>query len=102
MNLRTWLISAAHPTTVRRARMTALIVGTLLVAINHGPAVVTGQLTGKRVFQILLTLVVPYLVSTASSISTRNEMRSTPALPCPTEDSLCDAANAIRSRAAAL
>jgi hypothetical protein len=78
MNLRKWLILAAHPATVRRARLTSLIVGTLLVAINHGSAIIAGQVTRERIFQILLTYAVPYLVSTTSSIMTRNEMQSAP------------------------
>lgn len=76
MNFRTWLISATHPSTVRRARQTALIVGTILLVINHGPAILAGQLTGERVFQILLTFLVPYAVSTISSVATRHEMYS--------------------------
>ena len=74
MSLRAWFRSAAHPATVRRAWMTTLTVGSLLIAINHGPAILSGHLTRERVFQIVLTLVVPYLVSTASSVSTRNEL----------------------------
>jgi hypothetical protein len=82
MNLRTWLTLAAHPATVRRARVTALIVGTVLVAINHGPAILAGGLTQGRIFQILLTYMVPYTVSTLSSVATRHEMRPT-AAPAP-------------------
>ncbi len=76
MNFRTWLSLATHPSTVRRARQTALIVGTILLVINHGPAILAGQLTGERVFQILLTFLVPYTVSTISSVATRHEMYS--------------------------
>jgi hypothetical protein len=88
MNLRKWLMSAAHPATVRRARITSLIVGTVLVAINHGAAILTGQLTRERVFQMLLTFAVPYLVSTTSSVLTRNEMKSAPASAFQPTDTL--------------
>ena len=57
-----WLRSAAHPATVRRALTTAVIVGFVLIAINHGSAIVAGQITRGRVFQICLTLLVPYVV----------------------------------------
>ena len=76
MNLRTWLSAATHPSTARRAGLTALIVGLILTAINHGPALIAGQVTRERILQILLTLVVPYTVSTISSVATRHEMRA--------------------------
>lgn len=69
-----WLRLAAHPATVRRALLTAAIVGTLLIAINHGPAIINGDVTGGRIAQILLTICVPYLVSTVSSVATRREL----------------------------
>ena len=54
--------------------MMSLIVGAILVAINHGPASLVGQLTRERVFQIFLTYLVPYSVSTVSSVATRYEI----------------------------
>jgi hypothetical protein len=51
------------------------MVGTLLIAINHGHAIIAGQITQERIFQMILTVVVPYMVSTASSVATRHEMR---------------------------
>jgi hypothetical protein len=85
MDFRSWLILALHPATVRRARLTALIVGSVLVAINHGPAILSGGLTGERLFQIFLTYLVPYTVSTVSSVATRREIRgaSAAAVPSP-------------------
>jgi uncharacterized membrane protein len=73
--IRAWLQSAAHPATVRRSLITAVIVGFVLIAINHGTAILSGQLTQGRVFQMCLTMIVPYIVSTASSVATRNERR---------------------------
>ena len=75
MSLRTWLQMAAHPGTVRRALITAVIVGTLLISINHGPAILAGEVTLERVLQMCLTVLVPYAVSTVSSVATRNERR---------------------------
>jgi hypothetical protein len=69
-----WFLLAAHPATMRRASLTALIVGVVLIVINHGPAIVSGQLTRARLVQIGLTVFVPYIVSTVSSVATRREM----------------------------
>lgn len=88
MNFRTWIASATHPSTVRRARQTALIVGTVLLVINHGPAMFAGQLTGERILQILLTFLVPYTVSTISSVATRHEIHFATAAVPEREDSL--------------
>lgn len=73
-SVRSWLRLASHPATVRRALYTVAIVGTVLIAINHGPAIVAGQVTPTRLFQMGLTLMVPYLVSTVSSVATRQEL----------------------------
>jgi len=75
MTFRSWLIAAMHPATARRARLTSLIVGTILTAINHGPALLANQMTYERIWQILLTFLVPYAVSTVSSVATRHEMK---------------------------
>jgi len=55
---------------INRALITALVVGTILVAINRGDALLHGQMHGARFFRIALTVVIPYLVSTISSAST--------------------------------
>ena len=74
MTLHEWLKSATHPATMRRAWATSLMVGTLLIAINHGHAIIAGQITRERIFQMFLTVIVPYVVSTASSVATRHEL----------------------------
>jgi hypothetical protein len=65
---------AAHPATVRRAFITALVVGVILIAINHGAAIVAGEVTSGRILQMCLTVLVPYTVSTVSSVATRREL----------------------------
>lgn len=60
---------ACHPAVVRRAFGTAAIVGTVLIGINHGDALLAGELDATRWWKIGLTIVVPYAVSTASSVS---------------------------------
>ncbi|MEK7727958.1 MAG: nitrate/nitrite transporter NrtS, partial [candidate division KSB1 bacterium] len=54
-----WLHLAAHPATVRRALMTTVIVGTVLITINHGDALLRGEVDGVRLAKMLLTLAVP-------------------------------------------
>ena len=46
----------------------AAIVGTMLALINHGPALVALTLTPQQIVQIALTYLVPYGVSTYSSV----------------------------------
>ena len=69
-----WLRLAAHPATVRRALVTAAVVGTILVLINHGDALLAGRMTVARTLKAALTVLVPYVVSTVSSVSTRREL----------------------------
>jgi 2-keto-3-deoxy-galactonokinase len=73
-SVRAWLRLAAHPRTAKRAFTTALIVGIVLIAINHGSAIISGQFTRARLFQMCLTILVPYIVSTVSSVATRSEL----------------------------
>jgi hypothetical protein len=53
---------------VRRALGYAVVVGTVLIVINHGDAILAGHLDGPRVLKMALTVLVPYCVSTASSV----------------------------------
>ncbi len=45
-----------------------VVVGTILIVINHGYAIVAGTVDSTRIVQMILTLLVPYCVSTASSV----------------------------------
>lgn len=47
----------------------AIVVGSILIVINHGNALVEGTVDATRLIQMLLTMLVPYCVSTASSVS---------------------------------
>lgn len=60
---------------VRRASFTAFVVGTVLIIINHGDVLLTGQIDASRLFKMILTVLVPYVVSTVSSASTIRSMR---------------------------
>ncbi|MCW5756196.1 MAG: nitrate/nitrite transporter NrtS [Phycisphaeraceae bacterium] len=48
--------------------MFALVVGTVLITINHGDAIVQGEIGPDRVLKMGLTVMVPYVVSTLSSV----------------------------------
>ena len=64
-----WLEVAISGPVVRRALVYLVVVGSLLVAINHGDALLAGEVDGNRIFKMFLTPLVPYLVSTMSSVS---------------------------------
>ena len=53
------------PFTVRRALVVAAVVGTILVAINQGDAMMAGR--KPAVWKVLLTYCVPYCVSSFST-----------------------------------
>ena len=59
----------------RRALRLMAIVGAILITINHGDAILRGDVDGARFARILLTLAVPYVVSTVSSVAAMREMR---------------------------
>lgn len=59
---------ATQRAVAQRALRIALIVGTLLILINHGPALLDGDISAMRILQMMLTYLVPYGVSTYSSV----------------------------------
>jgi hypothetical protein len=70
-----WFQLATSASVVRRAAGVSVVVGTILVAINHGDAIVRGDVTLGRALRIVLTVTVPYCVSTYSSVSARRAHR---------------------------
>lgn len=68
-----WWRVASSPSIVRRALRYAFGVGALLIAINHGDAIVHRDVSFRRLVQMCLTIAVPYGVSTASSIGAMRE-----------------------------
>jgi hypothetical protein len=53
--------------TPRKAFLTALVVGTILTAINHGDLIITGAL--PPIWKVALTYCVPYCVTTWGAIT---------------------------------
>lgn len=68
-----WLRLASDPSVVKRACRYAVCVGALLITINHGDAFLRGDISTARLLRIVLTVMVPYAVSTASSVSAIRE-----------------------------
>ena len=64
----TWLKLASCRSVVRRALAYAVIVGAVLISINHGDAILRGDLDARRWLKMGLTVMVPYCVSTLSSV----------------------------------
>lgn len=72
----TWLRLAASRTVVRRSLAYAVVVGPILIAINHADAIAAGDIDGIRLCKMALTVLVPYLVSTLSSVGALRSRRA--------------------------
>lgn len=70
-----WITLCFTRSVIRRAALSAIIVGAILIIINHGDALLHGDVDSTRLFRILLTIAVPYIVSTVSSVVTIQELR---------------------------
>jgi hypothetical protein len=70
-----WLRLARSPAIVRRACAYAVVVGSVLVGINHGDALLAGDVAPTRWLRMALTVMVPYVVSTCSSVGATLEAR---------------------------
>lgn len=73
--MREWIHLACRRRVVRRALKYAAGIGALLIAINHGDALLRGELGPLRLAKMALTVLVPYGVSTASSVAAMRESR---------------------------
>lgn len=71
-----WLRLARRPTVVRRGLKYAAVVGAVLIAINHGDALLRGEVDRLRWARMGLTVLVPYCVSTLSSVGALRERES--------------------------
>lgn len=65
-----WHELARRRDIVLRAVRVALLVGTVLALINHGDKLIDGGMQTSDYLKILLTYLVPYCVSTYSSVQT--------------------------------
>ena len=69
-----WYKTITNKSLIKRASVYAVVVGALLVSINHGNAILDNALNYTRVVQIILTIMVPFLVSITSSYLTIMKM----------------------------
>ncbi|MBK7625597.1 MAG: nitrate/nitrite transporter NrtS [Bacteroidales bacterium] len=69
-----YLQIALENNTVKRAFRTAIIVGLILNFINHSQAFITLSFDDVNLFMVLLTFMVPYLVSTFSSVAANSNL----------------------------
>lgn len=70
-----WMAIAFEPLVVKRAVCLAAVVGSVLILINHGDALLAGELTLARLIKMAATAVIPYLVSIYSSVGAIRAMR---------------------------
>lgn len=63
-----WLKTACSRPIRKRAFKVAIIVGSILVGINHGDALIQGDVGASQMIKMLLTYFVPYAVSTYSAV----------------------------------
>ena len=68
-----WLRLAFQRNVATRALKCAVIVGCILIAINHSDAILRGDLSTARILRMALTVLVPYVVSTVSSVGAMRE-----------------------------
>ncbi|HTQ50792.1 MAG TPA: nitrate/nitrite transporter NrtS [Candidatus Acidoferrales bacterium] len=69
---------ALRPSVVKRAHKYALVVGFILIAIHHSDAILSGHIMRGVWVKMLPTVMVPYVVSTFSSVGVLLEMRGRP------------------------
>jgi len=62
------LKAATQASVVRRAFTYAVVVGPILIVINHGDQLLAGEFNAAIAIKMALTMAVPYFVSTFSSV----------------------------------
>ncbi len=68
-HLAVWFRVARRPDIVGRSLRVALVVGTVLVAINHGDLFLSGNWRSYLLWKVPLTYCVPFAVSTYAAVS---------------------------------
>lgn len=86
-----WLVLAFKPSVVKRSLKYAIVVGSILIAINHSDAILNHTVTLSRFLRMMLTVLVPYTVSTLSSVGTLLEQRRAGRIGHPAPDNRSDA-----------
>lgn len=63
-----WLDSATQRSVIRWLLAYGIMVGAVLILINHGEAIVEGEVGTNRVLKMGLMVIVSYVVSTLSNV----------------------------------
>ena len=63
-----WLQVATRQEVVARSLKVSMLVGTILVGINHGDVLLGAGLSSEMVWKVPLTYMVPYAVSTYAAV----------------------------------
>lgn len=63
-----WLDTARDPAVARGSLGYSVIVGTILIVVNHSDALTGESVSPMRLLRMGLTMIVPYILSTLSSI----------------------------------
>jgi hypothetical protein len=80
-SIRKYLASLLDPEFIPTGLRTAALVGSLLFLINHGPALMRGDMTHERWMSTALTYLMPYLVSVYGQHSYRSKLTKGTPLP---------------------
>jgi hypothetical protein len=65
---RSWIRVASERAVLRRALVSCVAVGIFLTVVNHGSELLRGNMSLGLVAQIVITLLVPFVVSITSSV----------------------------------
>lgn len=71
-----WWELASRASVVKRGLRFAAVVGFILIGINHGDAILRGELLRSDYVKMVLTMAVPYVVSVLSSVGAMRESSS--------------------------
>lgn len=74
--MREWFRLAVSKVIVKRALMYAVVDGAILIVINPSDALLQGKVDATQIARMILTMLVPYAVSTLSSTSATRSLQS--------------------------
>lgn len=72
--LRQYVASLFDPEFIPTGLKTAVFVGSLLFLINHGPALLRGEMNRERWISVMITYTMPYLVNVYGQYSYRRKL----------------------------
>ena len=75
LSVQGYLVALGDRRLMGQAIKVALLVGTVLLTINHGPALASGTMTPQRWGSALLTYLVPYAVNIHGQYTAMNRRR---------------------------